>query len=150
MPEEPTVKKLNEHVIALATALSQLNGYGPRMPSVDAICATILMPSPHEARASEDLAALKAVLPKRGRLKNISCDWDPAWNFVFTFRFENGFFSGDGFDLRKGEPGYEALLPAIESCRILITDCQLEPPSPAKDLPLRRLVYPKAAATKAA
>lgn len=131
-------------IITLAQALNQLNNYGARIPTVSAACASILAPSPSEARAQEDLALLAARRPKLGTLSSIIADWDAEWHFVFVFRFSEGYVTADGFDLRPADTGYAALKRALDICGVSEALCDLSEPTPAGAIPERRLIFPSA------
>lgn len=143
-PDLTGLEGVRRDIIALAQGLKHLNDYGQRLATVESICIGILAPAPAESRAQEDLASLTAVRPKHGAIVSIAADWDDNWHFVFTFRFVSGYWTGDGFDLREGEPGYEALLKALEIVKLDKSICDLSAPAVASNVPSRRVVYPKA------
>jgi len=150
-PNEPTdnLEAVRRDIIALAQGLKFLNDYGSRLAAVESICIGILAPSPVEARAQEDLASLHAGRSKnKGPIVSIVTDWDDNWHFIFQFRFTDGYWQGDGFDLREGEPGFAALLKALEVCKIDKSICDLTAPEKAGTVPSRRIIYPKATQPK--
>ena len=144
MSDEPVdnLELVRRDIVTLAHAVNILNNYGPRIGSVSAACTSILAPSPDESRAIEDLTRLKAARPKLGQIAHILADWDKDWRFVFQLRFAEGYWTGDGFDLREGTPGYNALVLAIDAVGLKVDVCDLQPPHAAHDIPLRRVIYP--------
>ena len=135
------LEAVRRDIIALAQAVKLLNDYGSRIGQVNALCLSILAPSPHEARAQEDLAALTA--KTRSGVVAIIADWDDNWHFMFQFRFTDGWWTGDGFDLREGTPGFNALLKALDFIKVSPAICDLSAPAPARAVPVRRVIYPK-------
>lgn len=142
------LEAVRRDIIALAQGLKALNDYGSRLAGVEAICVSILAPLPEEARAQEDLASLSASAGRHKAILAILVDWDENWHFVFQFRFSTGYWTGDGFDIRKGEPGYTALLQALAIVKVDQSICDLSEPTKAGVVPTRRVIYPKPAEPK--
>lgn len=141
----PSLQAIREDIISLAKAIQVLNNYGARVPTVNELLNKVLAPDPHTAEALEELAKIKALPTKIGRLIAVTSEWDDEWRFMFSFRFENGWHNSDGFDLRPNRPGLAALKAAIDHLKIGIDLCDFNPPEAASGpIPNRRVIYPKA------
>lgn len=141
------LEAVRRDIIALAQGLKALNDYGSRLATVEAVCVSILAPSPFEAKAQEDLASLSAAAGKHKQISAITADWDENWHWIFAFRFTTGYWTGDGFDLREGEPGHAALLRALAIVKLDPSVCDLSAPAKAGTVPTRRAIFPKATET---
>jgi hypothetical protein len=136
------LEAIRRDIISLATGLKALNDYGSRLATVESVCISILAPSPFEAQAQEDLASLSAAAGKHKQIMSVTAEWDKQWHFIFSFRFTTGYWTGDGFDLRAGEPGQAALLKALDVVKLEHSICDLSEPDKAGTVPSRRLIFP--------
>lgn len=139
------ITALRRDIIKLASALSILNRYTHRLPMVEGIVASITKPSPEIVAAEESLAQMLAAIPRMGKIISITAEWDENWQFVFSFRTSSGYQIADGFDLREGTPGLQALQTVLVSASIGEGEFDISPAisQPAAGTVNRRIVYPK-------